>query len=70
VAYFEPGNDPPAPYHREHVTTTIIEAILAQALGVNLEEYAAGCDKMTYTGSKFQGVPHSTWIKRWALIAP
>lgn len=35
----EPGNDPHAPYHREHVAATIMEMGLAQSLGVDWEAY-------------------------------
>jgi hypothetical protein len=35
----EPGDNPAAPYHYEHVFATSIERMVAQALGVNWEEY-------------------------------
>jgi hypothetical protein len=35
----EPGNDPSAPYHKEHVFATEVEKRLAQELGVNWDEY-------------------------------
>lgn len=35
----EPGDDPAAPYRKQHFTATNIERILAQALGVDWKEY-------------------------------
>lgn len=35
----EPGNDPRAPYHRQHLIATDIEKIFAESLGVNWDEY-------------------------------
>lgn len=35
----EPGDDPRAPYHREHQFATKIEKLLAQELGVDWKEY-------------------------------
>ena len=35
----EPGDDPRAPYRKEHFTATNIERILAQELGVDWEQY-------------------------------
>lgn len=37
----EPGNHPAAPYHRQHLTATVIEMLLAAALGVDWTEYDA-----------------------------
>jgi len=37
----EPGNDPLAPYYKEHQFATKVERILAEELGVNWEEYNA-----------------------------
>lgn len=37
----EPGNDPNAPYHLQHLAATVIEKQIADALGVNWEEYDA-----------------------------
>lgn len=37
----EPGNDPLAPYHKEHLFASEIERQLAKELGVNWEEYDA-----------------------------
>lgn len=36
----EPGDNPSAPYHKEHVFATEIEKQCAQELGVNWEEYS------------------------------
>lgn len=35
----EPGHDPTAPYHREHVFAEHIERLLAEAMGVDWTEY-------------------------------
>lgn len=35
----EPGDDPSAPYHREHRFATKIEKLVAKELGINWEEY-------------------------------
>lgn len=35
----EPGNDPRAPYHKEHVFATQIERLLAAEMGVDWAEY-------------------------------
>lgn len=35
----EPGNDPSAPYHNEHMLATIIEKLVANELGVDWDEY-------------------------------
>lgn len=35
----EPGHDPTAPYHAEHVFAECIERLLAKELGVDWEEY-------------------------------
>ena len=35
----EPGDDPRAPYHREHVFASKVERLLAQELGVNSSVY-------------------------------
>lgn len=45
------GDDPAAPYHRQHVLATAIESILAIELGVNWKDY---CDKLisTYPGPR------------------
>ena len=38
----EPGDDPKAPYHREHRFATRIERLLARELRVNWAKYEAG----------------------------
>ena len=40
----EPGDSPKAPYHHEHVFATSIERLVAQALGVNWQEYDAAVE--------------------------
>jgi hypothetical protein len=35
----EPGDDPHAPYHKQHVTATNCERLIAEALGVKWEKY-------------------------------
>lgn len=35
----EPGNDPEAPYHNEHMFATYIEKLLADELGIDWDEY-------------------------------
>jgi hypothetical protein len=37
----EPGNDPAAPYHKQHMAATAIERLLAEALGVDWTAYDA-----------------------------
>jgi len=37
--YEEPGDDPHAPYHQQHVTATNCERLIAEALGVKWDEY-------------------------------
>ena len=42
----EPGDDPAAPYHREHVFATQIEEMLAKELGVDWDAYGRAVDKL------------------------
>jgi hypothetical protein len=35
----QPGDDPSAPYHREHVFATKLERMLAEEMGVDWDEY-------------------------------
>ncbi len=35
----DPGHDPAAPYHREHVFAECIERLMAAELGVNWQDY-------------------------------
>lgn len=35
----EPGDDPKAPYHREHTFATKIEKLIAKELGISWKEY-------------------------------
>lgn len=41
----DPGMDPSAPYHREHVTATSLEMLLAQELGVDWTAYEKACEE-------------------------
>ena len=41
----EPGDNPSAPYHKEHVFAECLERLLALELGVNWEEYGNAIDK-------------------------
>lgn len=43
----EPGDDPAAPYHREHCTATGIERIMAAELKVAWQPYEAELDQLT-----------------------
>lgn len=40
----DPGHDPEAPYHREHVFAECIERMVAQELGLNWQEYDAAIE--------------------------
>lgn len=42
----EPGHDPAAPYHDEHVFAEKIERLLAEQLGVDWESYAAAVNAL------------------------
>jgi hypothetical protein len=44
--FSEPGNDPNAPYHLQHKLATSIEMQVAQALGINWEEYDAAVNAL------------------------
>ena len=37
----EPGDDPAAPYHKEHLFATLMERKMAKAMGVNWDEHEA-----------------------------
>ena len=43
----EPGNDPAAPYYREHKFATKLEKLLAEEIGVDWDEYSASCASFT-----------------------
>jgi|SRR5215469_1558713 len=43
----EPGDDPLAPYHREHAFALSIEKLLAQELGVDWDHYEAALAALT-----------------------
>ncbi len=36
----EPGDDPKAPYHKEHMFATKIEKLVAEELGIDWDEYS------------------------------
>ena len=42
----EPGDDPQAPYYKEHQIATIIERIVAYELGIDWNQYEADCEKI------------------------
>src|SRR5258708_3402310 len=42
----DPGMSPEAPYHREHVTATAIEMLVAQELGVDWTAYGRACEEV------------------------
>ena len=42
----EPGDDPRAPYKRQHCVATGVERILAAALGVDWKEYEKACNEL------------------------
>lgn len=42
----EPGDDPDAPYFKQHQTATRIERFMASELGVNWEEYDAAVNAL------------------------
>lgn len=44
----DPGADPRAPYHREHLAATRIEKLLALLLGVKWSEYEAAFNKLKW----------------------
>lgn len=45
LEHLDPGMDPRAPYHREHVIATGVEMIVATALDVKWAEYEQACDR-------------------------
>lgn len=42
----DPGHDPEAPYHSEHVFAECMERLFAQQLGVNWKEYGEAIDAL------------------------
>ena len=42
----EPGDDPGCPYYAEHQFASAMEHMMANALGVNWEEYQKQCDEV------------------------
>src|SRR2546430_2513030 len=45
ATYDEPGDDPAAPYHSEHVLATIIERMIARELGMTWEEHSMAVER-------------------------
>ena len=48
----EPGDDPRAPYYRQHQIATAIEKLLAVELGVNWQEYEKALNALVWRGGK------------------
>lgn len=46
----EPGDDPRAPYHEQHVVAEICERIVAQAMSVHWPTYGAEIDRVMNPG--------------------
>ena len=44
----EPGDDPAAPYHRQHVQASIVERTLARQLGVDWQKYEQKLEELKY----------------------
>ena len=44
----EPGDDPNAPYHRQHVQASIVERTLARQLGVDWSKYEQKLEELVY----------------------
>lgn len=53
----EPGDDPKAPYHRQHCIATGVERILAAELGVNWKEYEDCINALFHSPKTGQGDP-------------
>ena len=51
----EPGDNPDAPYHKEHVTATEIEKFIAAKLGVNWAEYEQAVRNLSQQRSSNHG---------------
>lgn len=43
----EPGDDPKAPYYKEHVFASKIERLVAEEIGVDWETYTKACATLT-----------------------
>ncbi len=48
----DPGMEPDAPYHREHVAATALEMLVADMLGVKWSDYEKACDEVAYAQTK------------------
>jgi len=42
----DPGMEPDAPYHREHVAATALEMLVADMLGVKWSDYERACEEV------------------------
>lgn len=42
----EPGDDPKAPYHRQHVIASVVERLAAELLGVDWNAYERALEQM------------------------
>jgi hypothetical protein len=42
--YAEPGDDPAAPYHREHTIAGVVERLLAHEFGIDWQHYDGAID--------------------------
>jgi hypothetical protein len=45
---YDPGHDPKAPYHKEHMFAEKIEKMLAKEFGVGWKEYQAELDRLSH----------------------
>jgi hypothetical protein len=45
---YDPGRDPKAPYHKEHMFAEKIEKMLAKEFGVDWKEYQAELDRLSH----------------------
>jgi len=43
-----PGDDPNAPYHREHIFAEYIESLVAKELGVDMDDYNKSFEKLQW----------------------
>ncbi len=45
----DPGLDPSAPYHKEHMFSERIEALIGKELGIDIVHYSAALDKLEWS---------------------
>ncbi len=48
----DPGMEPDAPYHREHVAATALEMLVADMLGVKWSDYERACEEVVVVDGK------------------